>query len=125
MKAKKVTSMMLAATLASGLIAGPVTASAVGPTFTDVPEASWAYPYIEQAAADGIVSGVGGGRFNPTGTVSYSEFGTMIARAFCEDELATYESEEHCLVDAVYAGDERRWPAGRDQSRRERRHRLR
>lgn len=94
MKNNRITSLLLAATMATGLIAGPVTASAVGPTFTDVPETSWAYPYIEQAAADGIVSGVGGGRFNPTGTVSYSEFGTMIARAFCEDELATYESEE-------------------------------
>lgn len=94
MEKKRITSLLLAATMATGLLTGPVSASAAGSSFTDVPETNWAYPYVEKAAAEGIVSGIGNDKFNPTGTVSYSEFGTMIARAFCEDELATYESEE-------------------------------
>lgn len=95
MKKKQITSLLLAATMATGLLAGPVSASATGPSFTDVPETNWAYPYVEKATAEGIVSGIGNGKFNPTGIVSYAEFGTMIARAFCEDKLAAYDGEEN------------------------------
>lgn len=34
-------------------------AAGAGPTFADVPTTHWAYTSIEQAAADGIVEGIG------------------------------------------------------------------
>ena len=75
--AKKIVSLTLAATMALSML---VSAHAASPTFTDVPASHWAYSFIEQAAADGIVAGVGDGKFNPGGTVSNAEFGTMAAR---------------------------------------------
>ena len=59
--------------------------AATSQTFTDVPATHWAYSFIEQAAADGIVAGVGNGKFNPGGTVSNAEFGAMAARLLLED----------------------------------------
>ena len=48
------------------------------PTFTDVRGTSgaWAEAYIESCNSQGIVSGVGGGRFNPNGSIT----GTQAAR---------------------------------------------
>ena len=63
--------------------------AATGQTFTDVPTTHWAYSFIERAAADGIVAGVGNGKFNPSGTVSTAEFGTMVARSFRESTVET------------------------------------
>lgn len=86
MKHNRILTGALALALALGLSAP---ALAAGPTFSDVPETHWAYPYIEQAAADGIVSGVGNNKYNPSGTVSYAEFGTMVARSFRESIVET------------------------------------
>ena len=49
------------------------------PTFSDVrtdPSSSWAESFIESCNSQGIVSGVGGGRFSPSGSVT----GTQAAR---------------------------------------------
>ena len=48
--------------------------------FSDVPASHWAYPYVEAAAAKGIVDGVGNGKFNPDGTMTYAEFCVMLYR---------------------------------------------
>ena len=42
------------------------------PTFSDVrgTSAAWAEGYIESCVAQGIISGVGGGRFSPNGNVT-------------------------------------------------------
>lgn len=80
--AKKIVSLTLAATMALSML---VSAHAASPTFTDVPATHWAYSFIEQAAADGIVAGVGNGKFNPSGTVSNAEFCTMTARLLLDD----------------------------------------
>ena len=84
--AKKIVSLTLAATMALGMV---VSAHAASPTFTDVPASHWAYSFIEQAAADGIVAGIGNDKFNPSGTVSTAEFGTMVARSFRESTVET------------------------------------
>ena len=50
------------------------------PTFTDVRDTAdgWAEKYIESCVAQGIVSGVGGGRFSPTGNVTGSQLAKML-----------------------------------------------
>ena len=50
------------------------------PTFSDVrgTSAAWAEGYIESCYAQGIISGVGGGRFNPAGNVTGTELAKML-----------------------------------------------
>ena len=58
------------------------------PTFNDVrtdPSSSWAESFIESCYSQGIVSGVGGGRFNPNGSIT----GTQAAKE-CGMPLSTF-----------------------------------
>ena len=50
------------------------------PTFSDVrgTNAAWAEGYIESCVAQGIISGVGGGRFSPNGNVTASQLSKML-----------------------------------------------
>ena len=50
------------------------------PTFNDVrgTNAAWAEGYIEACVAQGIVSGVGGGRFSPNGNVTGTQLAKML-----------------------------------------------
>jgi len=50
-------------------------------SFTDVPAAQWFAPYVGTANTYGIVNGVGGGKFNPSGTITRQEAAAMVARA--------------------------------------------
>ncbi len=50
-------------------------------TFLDVPATAWYAPFVDTAAAFGIVTGVGNGKFNPDGTITVQEAAAMIARA--------------------------------------------
>ena len=56
-------------------------ASAKTSKFTDMGAASWAIPYVEYASNLNIVNGVGNGKFNPNGNVTYEQAATMIVRA--------------------------------------------
>ena len=49
--------------------------------YTDMGAATWAIPYVEYASNLNIVNGVGNGKFNPNGTVTYEQAATMIVRA--------------------------------------------
>lgn len=49
--------------------------------YTDMGTATWAIPYVEYASNLNIVNGVGHGKFNPNGTVTYEQAATMIVRA--------------------------------------------
>lgn len=60
------------------------TALAAGPSFSDVAVNHWAYPYIEKAAENEWVAGVGDGKFDPNGKVTGAQFTTMVVRAFYE-----------------------------------------
>ena len=82
---KRVLSLALAAALCLGLFAPAYAASAQ--TFTDVPPDHWAYSYIQEAAADGAVNGVGNNRFNPDGVLSMAEWSCILARAFYGNEV--------------------------------------
>ena len=49
--------------------------------FSDVPSSKWYAGYIGAANSSGIVNGVGGGKFNPDGTITRQEAAAMVARA--------------------------------------------
>lgn len=49
--------------------------------FTDVPAGQWYAPYVGTASTYGVISGVGGGRFNPYGAITRQEAASMVARA--------------------------------------------
>ena len=49
--------------------------------FSDVPSGQWYSGYVGAANANGIVNGVGNGKFNPNGTITRQEAATMVVRA--------------------------------------------
>ena len=52
-----------------------------GQKFADVAAGKWYAAAVGTASAYGIVSGVGGGKFNPSGTITRQEAAAMVARA--------------------------------------------
>ena len=59
----------------------PATSTNATPTFSDVrtnANAAWAEGYIESCVAQGIVSGVGGGKFTPAGNVTGVQLAKML-----------------------------------------------
>ncbi|MCI6991797.1 MAG: S-layer homology domain-containing protein, partial [Clostridiales bacterium] len=49
--------------------------------FTDVTSQDWFACYVGTAHRYGIIEGVGGGRFNPRGTINRQQAAVMVARA--------------------------------------------
>ena len=47
-------------------------------SFTDVKPGKWYAPYVEWAAQNGIVNGVGGGRFNPNQSVTREQMAVIL-----------------------------------------------
>jgi hypothetical protein len=72
------TALVLAPTL--GRAAAP--AAGAETTFTDMGQASWAVPSVAELAFQGIVQGVGNGRFDPSGVVTRAEVLAILQRAF-------------------------------------------
>lgn len=56
-------------------------------SFADV-QKHWGEPYIQLAAAKGLVEGVGGGRFAPDKSVTRAEFAAMLVRALGRGDSA-------------------------------------
>ena len=59
----------------------PAVSTNTTPTFSDVrnnANAAWAEGYIESCAAQGIISGVGGGKFAPAGNVTGTQLAKML-----------------------------------------------
>ena len=59
----------------------PAVSTNTTPTFSDVrtnPNSAWAEGYIESCYAQGIVSGVGGGKFAPAGNVTATQMAKML-----------------------------------------------
>ena len=69
-----------------------VPALAAGLEFSDVPVTHWAYNYIETAADNGWVNGVGDGKYDPNGEVTGAEWVTMVMRAFYADDIELLQS---------------------------------
>lgn len=61
---------------------GSAATQATSITFDDVPEDAWYTEAVYALAKGGLVKGVGNGKFNPTGTVTYAEFITILGRLF-------------------------------------------
>lgn len=57
------------------------------PTFTDVPEDAWYFPYVETAARRGIIKG-SDGRFRPDDPVTREEMAAMILRTLGQEAAA-------------------------------------
>ena len=55
----------------------PVLGTNATPTFSDI-DGHWAEAYIEYCVSEGIVAGVGDGKFNPEGNVTGSQFAKML-----------------------------------------------
>lgn len=58
------------------------------PKFGDVSADKWYYTWVTKAAQAGWVSGVGGGRYEPNKSVTYSQFAVMLDRALYADDMA-------------------------------------
>lgn len=98
---------LLIAALAIGCVATSVLTLPNGmfantSTFSDVPSTYWANQYIEVAAANGWVSGVGNGQYNPGGTVTFAQYTVMLTRAFYPDEVAKAKVEHTEISDWWY-----------------------
>lgn len=63
-----------------------ITVPAFAATFTDVPSTHWTYEYVEKAVANGLVSGVGNGKYEPERNVSNAEWATMIVNLLYEND---------------------------------------
>nr|WP_240903786.1 S-layer homology domain-containing protein [Chengkuizengella sediminis] len=71
--------------------------------FTDVDKEHWSYPYIEAASKAGIIHGVGNGRFNPTGNITYEQFIKMVVEGYAS--MKGLEIDETEQVNTGYASD--------------------
>lgn len=88
---------VFAATIMSVIMALGSTAPALAitmPIFTDVPEDSWAYSYISQAASNGWITGYGDGQFGPNENVTYAALSQMLTKAFFPAQLEAVEVAE-------------------------------
>ena len=78
---KKIGALFCAAAAALTLA---VPAQASG--FSDLPENHWAYDFLCEANALGILQGTGNGTMSPSGTLTWGQFLTMASRAFAPEE---------------------------------------
>ena len=100
---KRLITAMAAAVLTVTLA---VPAFAAGPTFRDVPASHWAYTAIEKAAGNGMVAGVGDGKYAPNGTITGGQLLAMLTRHFCPEDI---ETDPIVLSQAGHSG---RWYSG-------------
>lgn len=85
-------SATLALTTTLSLTTGVLAASN---TFTDVPENYWGYSYIERAAAEGYVNGIGDNKFAPEDSITSAEFTALLVRAFLNSSHESYNKYFH------------------------------
>ena len=66
---KRISCIVVSLSLALSLA---LPASAAAPSFPDVPQDYWGRPYIQEMTQKGVVTGVGGGLFEPEGPTAVS-----------------------------------------------------
>ena len=77
----------------------------LGNAFSDVNPDDWFYGNVMDAAANGYVSGMGDGTFNPKGATTRAQFASMIAKAMgYDDSLAGETRFKDVPADQWYAG---------------------
>ena len=85
--------------------------------FTDVPDGQWYTDAIAWAAANGIVNGVGDGKFNPNGSITREQLAAILYRyeqrkgddIGAHGDLSTYTDGAKT---ALWAADAVRWAVG-------------
>ena len=97
---KKLISLLLAASMAAAFCF-PASAAAV--TFGDVQGEAWYFQAVEKAYANGLVNGIGGGKFAPGNYVTYAEFAQMLSNISWANETATER--------LTYTADSKWWEA--------------
>ena len=103
MNKKRALSALLSVALCAAMCAP---ALAADPTFSDVPATHWAYTAIEKAAGNGMVAGVGDGKYAPNGTITGGQLLAMLTRHFCPGDI---ETDPIVLSQAGHSG---RWYSG-------------
>ena len=83
---RKIINIVLILALLTGLCV-PALAATPTHTFTDVSSDKWYYTWVTKAAQQGWVSGVGDGRFDPEGSVTFAQFALMLDRALYPDDI--------------------------------------
>lgn len=72
--------------------------------FSDVPQDFWGYPYVETAAAAGIVNGVGQGLFEPGRNITRADLALMIGRALGLTPQSVEQFSDAAQIPAYAAG---------------------
>ena len=90
----------LAGLLAALMLLSTAT-GALAAEFTDLPASHWAYKEITRAVSYGIMNGLGDGRMNPDGTLTWAHYLAMISRTFAP---MAYEGARSSGVDWKNAG---------------------
>lgn len=98
---RKLISLLLCMVLALSMSVSAF--ASTGSSFSDVPQNHWAYQYVERAANEGWVTGVGNGKFNPDGMVTGAEWYTMVARTFYADRIPNQADGGKWYSDKWYA----------------------
>ena len=63
------------------------------PSFSDVKAGEWYTSYVEWAAANGIVNGIGGGKYGVTGEITVEQACTVLYR-YADGKTAAEKSEK-------------------------------
>lgn len=67
------------------------TALAAGTSFSDVPKSHWAYTYVNRACEEGLVSGIGEGKYGAESKLSAAHFAVMVCGLFYPSTVKEYE----------------------------------
>lgn len=79
------------------IIAGYEDNAAAAAQYTDIPKNYWASPFIGAVTAEGIMNGLGAGKFGPTGKVTVEQVAKVVV------ELAGLDPEEGATVGGTSA----------------------
>ena len=75
--------------LATAMVVGAAsTTFAAANPFSDVPQGHWAYDYVSQLAADGVIEGYGDTTFQGDKNITRYEMATMIAKAMAKPNVS-------------------------------------
>ena len=91
----------LVAALTTAMVVGAAsTTFAAANPFSDVPAGHWAYDYVSQLAADGVIEGYGDTTFQGDKNITRYEMATMIAKAMAKTNVG---STDKAMLDKLAA----------------------
>ena len=112
---RKIINIALALVLLAGLC---VPAAAAGSAFSDVPAGNWAYSYVQRAADQGWVSGVGGGRYAPNSPVTYAQFALLLSKVLYTNDINSQPAGAQWWIAGCEVADRHGLFKGTDMERR-------